>query len=75
MIHDTRMLEYYIMWNAKVRSNAILPRVDGGHTWINYKYGIYSVLNFILRELEKKPSRLSVFSFFPSLFNQSIYLT
>ena len=32
MIHDTRMLEYHIIWNVRVRSDFMLPRVDGGYT-------------------------------------------
>ena len=67
MIHDTRMLEYHIIWNVRVRSDFMLPRVDGGHTWINY--GIYSVLNLLLGSWRKKALRWSVFSFFSSLLN------
>ena len=63
MIHDARMLEYYIIWNARVRNDVMLPRVDGGHTWINY--GNYSVLNFFLENWRKKASRVGlVLSFF-----------
>ena len=69
MIHDTRMLEYYIIWNVRVRSDFMLPRVDGGYTWINY--GIYtSVLHFLLENWRKKASRWSAFSFSSSLLNK-----
>ena len=51
------MHEYFIVWNVRVRSDFMLPRLDEGHTWINY--GIYSVLNFFLENLRNKTSRWS----------------
>ena len=57
------VLYYNILWNIRVRSDFMLPRVDGGHTWINY--GIYSVLNFLSENWRKKASRWFVSSLSP----------